>query len=126
VPLVNFKGATLVVPATSVTLPVKVPPPIGRANALISVLVAAVLVLVMLPDVIVVVAAATAIVAKLIEFAGIAGAVGEAAGVPAITVKTTLFKAPAYAASLTVITTRSMRGFVGSAVVMFRIVVALL
>jgi hypothetical protein len=123
-PLVNVKGASVVVPATSVMFPVIDPPP--SETVLIHVLVAAVLVFVMFADVMLVAAAATEIVAKLIEFAGIAGAVGEAAAVPAITVNTTLFVDPLYAASLTVITTRSMRGFVASAVETFTMVVALL
>jgi hypothetical protein len=44
--------------------------------------------------VIVVAAAATATVAKEIAFDGVAGAAGEALGVPARTVKVTLFNRP--------------------------------
>jgi hypothetical protein len=48
----------------------------------------------MFPAEIEVTAAPTAIVAREMELFGVAGAVGEAFGVPARTAKTTLFRAP--------------------------------
>jgi hypothetical protein len=74
--------------------PVRVPPDNGKAKPETKLDVAKILVSVMLPATIEVVPAATAIVAKLIELVGVAGAVGLAAGVPATTVKVTLLVAP--------------------------------
>jgi hypothetical protein len=70
----------------SVTVFVSVTLAVGLvANTLLSVIFAVV---------IAVVAAATAIVANRIEFAGVAGATGEAAGVPATTLNATVFSEP--------------------------------
>ena len=74
-----------------VKFPDSVPPVSGRTGKLV---VTAVRVSVMFPATIVVAAAATAIVASEIELFGVAGAEGEAAGVPATTLKTTLFVVP--------------------------------
>jgi hypothetical protein len=82
-----------------VTLPLDPPPlnPVPAVTALISpgkFVVVKTLVSVMFPLEIDSAPAATAIVANDIELAGVAGAVGDPAGVPARTDSTTLFREP--------------------------------
>ena len=76
----------------------------------------------MLAFVIVAAAAATATVANKIELAGMDGATGLAAGVPATTANAQALTAPEYAWSSILATTKSTRGFDTSAAVTVTVV----